>query len=188
MRYGKEEMLSPWMWLRVKTMSDFVNYFILVGIHLIIIFFLLISTIQGPFIETTLYHMDDEAAQADLDIWSPYGEFMGDGTIHLEIPIWIVFVFMGSVSMFLGFLLKIPQLIKGMHSKLRFFTFTGLILTGVNMIGMILLFLFLFGGVYNANIYSLEPILLFVTICVSILYLIYDWIIIECGHKKPLNM
>jgi hypothetical protein len=83
-------------------------------------------------------------------------------------------------------MLKIPKLIKRMDFRLRLITAAGLIIAGVNMLGITLLFLFWFGGLVIRDISSLEPFLLLTTICVSIFYLICDRLIPRHVHKKYL--
>ena len=148
MRKKEEPMQGSWVVNKARVRFEIENFFIFEGILLILIFFMLITTVQGPYVGTY---------------------------INVDIPIWIVFVYMGSISLLLGFLFKMPKLNKGMDPRLRLFSLVGLVLAGGNMIGMTVLFLFWFGGPYIEVLYFFEPILLLVTLCVSIFYLIYDY-------------
>ncbi len=163
----KEEEPNPRTWVKANAMSNIQNYLIFEGIFLVLIFFMLIALFRGPYIGRNVH----------------FGE---DNTAYFEIPIWVVFIYMGSISIFMGFMLKIPNLIKRMDLRLRLITVAGLFFAGVNMLGITLLFLFWFGGMIIRDISSQEPFLLLITICVSIFYLIYDRLTFQQVHKRQL--
>jgi hypothetical protein len=91
------------------------------------------------------------------------------------IPIWVIFLFMGSVSLFVGFMLKIPSVIKNPLRQLNILICAGLFFVSINMYFQYLSVCYLFISDFNNNLsmvpFIFGPIVFGYAIVVSIAYI-----------------
>lgn len=142
------------------------EYFIIFGIILIIAYFLIISRIEGPRIRS--YH--------DVDY-----DNSSSSTTTIMLPIWIIFIYLGSGSLLLGFILKFISMRKNPHQQRDYLASLGLIMTSGNILVMIHFTLSWFKGVFISILDFIGVIFFILTVSMSVIYLMVLWL------KKPVH-
>jgi hypothetical protein len=92
------------------------------------------------------------------------------------ISIWNVFLYIGCTALFIGFFLKFILMLKNPHRKMEIPAFLGLVLAGANIFFQIYILISIFENNAIQIITLLELIIFMMTICLSISYLIIDWL------------
>ena len=142
------------------------EYFIILGVILIIAYFLIISRIEGPYIRS--YH--------DVDY-----DNSSSSTTTIMLPIWIIFIYLGSGALLLGFILKFISMRKNPLHQLDYLAYPGLIMTSGNILVMIHFTLSWFKGVFISILDFIGVVFFILTVSMSVIYLLVQWL------RKPVN-
>ncbi|MEE9150976.1 MAG: hypothetical protein V3U20_03985, partial [Thermoplasmata archaeon] len=135
--------------------------FILFGIISIISFFILISTVEGPYIVSYYEEERDDSS--------------GSSTMFM-LPIWIFLMYLGSGALFIGFLLKFLSIVKNPYQQLDVLVYVGCSLSAFNMFLMIYHIIESSTAIYIVLFHLLGPFVLLLTVPVSIAYLVVYWL------------
>jgi len=142
------------------------QFLLLLGIGLIILYFIIIFTIRGPHIRTYSEVERDETGGSTMEIW---------------MPIWIVFIFLGDGALFLGFLVKFLEVLPNPHQKFDILFYCGFILTLANLFFLFYYYLSWFKGIYIELLEFPGVIIFILAVFISALYLVNYFI------KKPID-
>jgi hypothetical protein len=146
---------------RVKKNVEINEYFLIFGIISIISFFILISTVEGPYIESYYEEERDNSS--------------GSSTMFM-LPIWIFLMYLGSGALFIGFLLKFLSIIWFPNQRIDVLVHAGITLTTANMFLQVYHAIHSFTAIYIEILYILGPIILFLALLTSIAYLLSLWL------------
>ena len=134
------------------------QFFLILGIIFIVIYFTILIRLEGPYIIT--YHNSES-----------------NSSMTIKLPIWIFFVYIGCAAFFVGFLIKFLSEMRDPNQQLRFMVFLGVIITTANiLIFYIYQTLEWFKGIYIPILHVLGPIFFILTVAVSIIYLVFLWL------------
>ena len=142
------------------------EYFMIFGVILIIAYFLIISRIEGPYIQS---YYETESTNSSRS------------STTIMLPIWIIFIYFGSGAMLLGFILKFISMIKNPHQQRDNLAYLGVIMTSGNMLVMTYFTLSWFKGVFISILDFIGVIFFILTVSMSVIYLMVHWL------KKPVN-
>jgi len=134
------------------------QFFQILGIIFIIIYFSIFIRLDGPYI--TSYHEEEHSD-------SSYS------SMTIELPIWIIYIYIGCAALFIGFLIKFLSELRDPHQQPRFMVYLGVIMTSANILTFyIYQTLEWFKGIYIPILHLLAPIFFILAVAVSIIYLV----------------
>ena len=137
------------------------QFFLILGIIFIIIYFAIFIRLDGPYIVS--YHEETHSDSSS-------------SSMTIMLPIWIIYIYIGCAALFVGFLIKFLNEVRDPYQQPRFMVYLGVIMTSAN----ILLFyiyntLESLKGIYIPILHLLGPIFFILAVAVSIIYLVLPW-------------
>ena len=130
------------------------QFFQILGIIFIIIYFAIFIRFDGPYITS-------------------YEKIEQNSSITIELQIWVIYIYIGCAALFIGFLIKFLSEVRDSHQQPRFMVYLGVIMTSANILTFhIYQTLEWFKGIYIPILHLLAPIFFILAVAVSIIYLV----------------